>query len=299
MSKKMPRVNRNQKGSFPALPVLILVIVLGFLSFGIAAAWQKLSGDDEKLPKQSSSQSASVSESSQPENSLPESSISEEQSSPQQSSSSQAITEVEFGVPIPESARVRSEYFDDAMFVGDSITTGIKVYDVMSNATVIASTGINPDTILHSKVIKDANGNAKTVIDAMKDYQPKKIYIMLGANGVAFLDKETMIDLYGQFVDLVKAQHPDSIIYVQSILPVTKEKADGDSRYSNAKIDEYNQAIIEMTKQKQVYYLNVAEAFKDENGALPSEGSPDGMHFNPPYYTKWFDYLKTHTLPNS
>ena len=27
---------------------------------------------------------------------------------------------------------MRSDYFDDAMFVGDSITTGIELYEVMS-----------------------------------------------------------------------------------------------------------------------------------------------------------------------
>ena len=36
---------------------------------------------------------------------------------------------------------------------------------------------------------------------------------------------------------------------------------------------------------------------KDENGMLPDEASPaDGMHFGPDYYTKWFEYLKTHTV---
>ena len=36
---------------------------------------------------------------------------------------------------------------------------------------------------------------------------------------------------------------------------------------------------------------------KDENGMLTDEASPaDVMHFGPDYYTKWFEYLKTHTV---
>ena len=54
---------------------------------------------------------------------------------------------------------------------------------------------------------------------------------------------------------------------------------------------------ITLCKEKGVYYLNVAEAFKDELGNLPTEASPkDGMHFGSTYYMKWFDYLKCHAV---
>ena len=67
--------------------------------------------------------------------------------------------------------------------------------------------------------------------------------------------------------------------------------------FISSKIDDYNAAILSMTKDKQVYYVNVAEAFKDDTGALPDDASPkDGMHFGAEYYQKWFDYLKTHTV---
>ena len=50
-----------------------------------------------------------------------------------------------------------------------------------------------------------------------------------------------------------------------------------------------------MAQEKEYYYLNVAEAFADENGCLPEEASPtDGMHFGPKYYEVWFEYLKNH-----
>ena len=99
---------------------------------------------------------------------------------------------------------------------------------------------------------------------------------------------------YGEFIDSVQQQHPDALVYVQSILPVTAEKSE-DERYSNDRIDQYNISLMNLCKEKGVYYLNVAEAFKDEQGNLPSEASPkDGMHFGSTYYMKWFDYLKCH-----
>ena len=53
--------------------------------------------------------------------------------------------------------------------------------------------------------------------------------------------------------------------------------------------------LQDMAEENNYYYLNVAEAFADENGCLPEEASPtDGMHFGPKYYEVWFDYLKNH-----
>ena len=130
----------------------------------------------------------------------------------------------------------------------------------------------------------------------MSHYNPKKIYVLLGANGVEFLGKNTMMEFYGEFLDAVKQQHPDATIYVQSILPVTQSKEKKSPDLTNKKIDEYNEALKQLTKEKGLLYVNIAEALKDENGALPEEASPvDGMHFGPSYYKKWFEYLKNHT----
>ena len=49
-----------------------------------------------------------------------------------------------------------------------------------------------------------------------------------------------------------------------------------------------------MSREEEVYYLNVAEALKDENGNLPTELSGDGMHFGPSTYEKWLEYLRCH-----
>ncbi|MBC8571120.1 GDSL-type esterase/lipase family protein [Zongyangia hominis] len=201
-----------------------------------------------------------------------------------------------YGEALPKSEPVTDSYFDDALFVGDSITTGIEAYGVMPNTTVVASTGINPNTIMSSPVIETVNGTV-TILDAMSAYHPKKIYIMLGSNGVQFIGKETMMELYGTFVDAVKNQHPDSVIYLQSILPVTQAKVDANPDLTNEKIDEYNEAIMALAKEKEVYYLNVGESLKDASGALPDEASPnDGMHFGKPRYEIWMAYLKSHTL---
>lgn len=217
-----------------------------------------------------------------------------------QESASSSVEKKDYSVAyqVPESEAVDDSYFDDAMFVGDSITTGISIYGVMSNATVVAATSLNPSSILSKAAIRDSNGNLHTVLETMSAYQPGKIYVLLGANGVGWIGEEDFIAYYRELIQKIKAQHPQAIIYVQSIFPVTRQKSSGESGiYSNEKIDSYNEAIMKMSQEEEVYYLNVAEALRGPDGALPEEASTDGIHITPQYYQKWFDYLKTHTAP--
>lgn len=196
--------------------------------------------------------------------------------------------------PVPLQPAVGESHFSSAMFVGDSITTGIDLYDIMKSTTVVAKTGINTNTILTTKAF---NNKTLTFLQKMKQSNPKHIYIMLGLNGIHFQSKENLISGYGKFIDAVKKQHPNSIIYIQSILPVTNKKQNSDSRFANSKINSYNAGLLQLAKQKGVYYLNVAEAFKDANGnLLTSVAAPDGMHLQKKGYYVWIEYLKRHTI---
>lgn len=202
------------------------------------------------------------------------------------------------GVSVPEAPAVDNTYFDDAVFIGDSVTDGIKAYGLMKNATVLANKGLNPSTMLTDAKIKTEDGYV-TVLTALAQIQPppKKIYILQGGNGIAWMSKEKIVELYGNLIDEVQKTCPDSTIYLQSILPVTPSYSNAANDISNGKIDEYNIEIAKLAQQKKVYYVNIAAALKDGTGALPEEASPtDGMHFGPTYYNKWFDYLKNHTV---
>ncbi len=310
-------------------PVLILFVLAIVLSLIVAAAWQKLQdsssssthSDSSLAPPSSSSQGgngpaspssipsmkAAVSsetsqsqESSQPDSSDGGAASGESSPAPESSSGTDYVptsTGLSHGVPVPVSQKVDISYFDDAMFIGDSITDGISIFAPSNNATVIANTGINPSTMLTSKVFELPSGETVTLLDAAKEVDAKKIYIMIGANGISWIGKESFINQYSQIVQRLKEDHPEAIIYVQSILPVTKARSDSEPTLSNLKIDDYNASLLEMTQELEVYYLNVAEAIKDSTGSLPHEASPnDGIHFGAPTYQKWFDYLMTHVV---
>ncbi|MFA9381778.1 MAG: GDSL-type esterase/lipase family protein, partial [Acetanaerobacterium sp.] len=167
-------------------------------------------------------------------------------------------------------------------------------------AKVISYTGINPATALTRQVIKTQGEEKITMIDALKETDPAKIYIMMGINSIG-LEQEPFIQSYARMLDAIIEQHPDAIIYVQPITPITtafEQSTKNTYKITNQKINEFNEAILQLAGQKKVYYVDINEVLRDETGALPDEASPkDGIHFGTKYYEKWFEYLKIHTVP--
>ncbi len=296
-NQKINRRRRYRKRKrYPLLTAFFTILFCVGLSLGLASLWQ----NHDKSPVEPVPKTASQSQSLSAAHLLSDASSSSEADSAVSGDTS--WTEVSFTLPydysqpVPKSQRVTSSYFDDALFVGDSITAGIQSYALMKNASVVAFTGINTDTIMTREVIRNDAGELETMPQAISRYQDvKKIYVMLGANGIAWIGKESFVENYGVFLDAIRQAHPDADIYVQSILPVTAAKESEDSQFANSKIREYNTALLQMAQEKEYYYLDVAEAFVDENGCLPDEASPtDGIHFGPKYYEVWFEYLKEH-----
>lgn len=201
-----------------------------------------------------------------------------------------------YGEKVPEREAVSDDYFDDAVFIGNSQMEGVLIYSSMKNATVLAGKGIMVDTIFTKEVIKTKDSNRITIMSALELKKFGKIYIMLGANELGWVSDIEFIKQYGKVIDKLKELQPEAKIYVNTIIPVSKAKSNSDKIYNNVNIERFNKLIIEMTKEKQVYYVDSKEALADEEGNLPASSTTDGVHFNSTYYEKWFNYLKTHTV---
>ena len=322
--------------------VIIVVLLLAGIAFGIAWAWQA-AADSKKAPEPESSMSQVSSENPSPETSPfsqgalasnpketndnsdssesgntaskdnPEASDNSEDkesatSSGEESSlTSQNYTRREaFATALTQSENpVGDDYFKDALFLGDSISTGIPLYlqTVLSDVPVIAEKGIGPHNAL-TREIFPVGGVDKTMLEAAKAAENSagefgKIYILLGGNTLG-IEKDYFLSSYKEFLQAVKEKFPNATIYVQSMTPVTATVTNtypnlgtGDI---NAKINEYNLGLMQLASEAGVYYLDIASVFVDSEGRLPNEASPsDGMHFGPDYYFKWYEYLKNHT----
>ena len=201
----------------------------------------------------------------------------------------------DFSQSVPESAEVDDSYFDDAVFIGNSRTEGFKLYSGLSNAQFYTAIGLMVDTIF-TKPYATINGEKTTIMEALKTTDFSKVYIMLGMNELGWVYGSVYQEYYGRIIDGIREINPDAVIYIQSILPVSAEKSAGDDIYNNPRIDEFNGLLQELAEEKEVYYVNVAEAVAGEDGSLPEGASFDGVHLTPDYCAKWRDYLKTHTV---
>lgn len=328
MNQKNIYRKRRKKNS-AVVPIMIIFIAITFSALA-AAVWQLSSPTvktlapldlDPSIVNQFEPENIAVAVTKQPEKS--ESALEPEQEQELKESSSEsdenqpdsptpAQNEAAASAPeqqpavisgaLGKSERVSSSYFDDAAFIGDSLTVGMKLYDVMENAEILAAVGIGLDTIFTKQAIKQPDGSMLTVFDALENAQSKKVYIMLGANSL-MSSHDYLIERYGKLVDEVKARTPDdAIIYVQSILPINEPKFRKNypkNTTTNADIESFNALLCQMANDRGVYYLDVASAFKDENGALSENVTSDGMHIASDQYVLWIDYLKTHTVPQN
>lgn len=199
--------------------------------------------------------------------------------------------------PVPEGQLMGFSYLvNDCNFVGDSLTVGLASYGIIPEKNVLANIGMNISKI-NTATVTTPSGEM-TVLDALKENNPKNVYVMLGSNGIAWLTNENMISEYGQFIDSVKEELPDSKIYILSIPPVTANKeTDPSSPILNSDIDTYNSELLKLADEKSVYFVDLNTALKGNDGKLASERSDgDGMHFKKDTYDIMLDYILTHVV---
>lgn len=191
---------------------------------------------------------------------------------------------------------VDDDYFKDAVFIGDSRTEGFMLNNgLTAKITSYTHKGLTVDTIFTDRVI-NMNGKKLTIMEALKETNFSKIYIMLGINETGWIYSDIFINKYAKIIDEIKNINPKCTIYIQSIIPVTEQVSNEHKYIKNSKIEEYNSMIKKMADEKNIYYLNIQESMINQNGILPDDAATDGIHLNKKYCEKWFEYLKNHAI---
>ena len=205
-------------------------------------------------------------------------------------------SEYDFSNPVPESEAAPEDYFSDAAFLGDSRTDGLLLYSGIKGATGLSYKGLMISELEDKKVKFTVSGITDTVMGALGKTSYGKVYMMFGVNELGWYNDQKFYETYTQEVQRVKELQPGAVIYLQSIIPVTQSKSDSHAYFTNENIARYNAIIQQVAEEQEVYYLDVASALVDESGALPEEGSTDGIHMTRSYYKLWYQYLQTHTV---
>ena len=218
---------------------------------------------------------------------------------------------IRFGVPVPESAAVSDDYFDDACFIGHSLVVGMSNYFRLPNADFYAINGVSAARLLSNPYFQldrtetDENGKTKRVVGTLEQAleenygKYRKVYIMLGTNELG--PEESHLRQYASsmegIIDVVRRSQPDAVIYLLSVLPVSEERSGKDANFNRENVLAFNAKLRQISEEKNVYYVDTFSVLADANGYLP-EGSclSDGIHILSPQYAQLRAYLKTHTV---
>ena len=200
---------------------------------------------------------------------------------------------------VPEqAAAIDDSYFQDAVFIGDSRMEGFRNFSGITKGSFVTAVGMQLSNIFTDAMIPTAKGNV-LVMDALKNLNYTKVYMMLGTNELGAYDINASIENYKKVLAEVKtySSSTEPSIYVYSIPYVEEALVTTGDYVNNENVDTLNALILQMCYEEGYHYINLNEVLSDGNHSLIPGSSDDGIHLNQTYCNKWLEYTKTHYLP--
>lgn len=201
-------------------------------------------------------------------------------------------------------------FFDDTVFVGDSVTLGLKNYvtsernqgrECLGNAKFLAEGSMSysntlPEIGAKNSIHPKYNGMEMHIEDALELIKAKRVFIMLGMNDFCIYPEEEAIANAKECTNRIKEKNPDIDIYIESVTPALFDSG----KFSNENIDKFDAALKAFCDENGYAYVDVASAMKDENGILISSycGDPGakGVHMSNIGCKAWVDYLNKYSV---
>lgn len=203
----------------------------------------------------------------------------------------------EVPIPVPVMYSADTAYFDDALFIGDSRTVGLYEYGNLGQAEVIADSGMSVYKIFQQE-FKFSTGEKGTLEELLSMRKFGKVYIMLGINELGY-QYEATVTRYEDMVERILELQPDTILFLEANLHITKGKSAASLIYNNENINRFNQAVAKMADDDTRFYLDVNELFDDEEGNLDETYTADAAHVLGKYYSDWVDWILDHAVKYS
>lgn len=193
-----------------------------------------------------------------------------------------------------EFSKVDESYFDDALFIGDSRTVGLRDYtDLPEHADFYCETSL---TIY--KVMEENFKGLGTIQEALEAKDYGKIYIMAGINELGRGTTENYMEKYTEVVDTLRKLEPEAKIFIQGVMRVSGKKDSEDAIFNNSNINARNNAVATLADNKNIFYIDVNEVVCDEDGNLNADYTFDQIHLLGVYDELWKEFLLAHGVVN-
>lgn len=198
--------------------------------------------------------------------------------------------------PTPDMSELPMDWFDDAVFLGDSITSTLEDYcDVngaLGDATFLCEISYSVRNAILNRVVVWYQGKDYRADEVVPLTGATKVFIMLGTNDVATdASLDVTIQHWKTLVNMIRDKTPGATFYIQSCLPMFNE---AESYYlNNDVIDEYNMRLRAFCEEAKCVYVDIAGNFKDENNGLAEEYTSDHyVHLNFDGAALWAQLLR-------
>lgn len=184
---------------------------------------------------------------------------------------------------------VTEDWFDDALFIGDSRVVGLRDYARLGKADYFCSVGL---TVFDAVKIKlsDKNFSATNLETLLRTKRYGKVYISLGLNDCGY-PSDMLMRGFETLIDTVQENQPDAVIVLHGMIAVGRRKASSKWYFSMDNLNKINEAISELADGDKIRYIDANEHFADEEGYLPSWRSSDGCHFDVAGYREWAQWI--------
>ena len=191
--------------------------------------------------------------------------------------------------PVPPVYAEDESYFDDALFIGDSRTVGLRDMARLGNADYFCKVGMNIYSIFQDGA-SDKHFSYCRLETLLTENTYSKIYICLGINEAGY-SIDSLRNKFGDAIARIQELQPDAIIIINSVMTVSRGKAASSYAFRIERLADINAMLQEFVDDKKVFYIDVNQVLADEEGYLPSGYSADGCHLYGRYYDVWAKFI--------
>ena len=195
---------------------------------------------------------------------------------------------------LTETADAGTEYLDSTLFLGDSNTVRLYNNGLISLQQFCAKEGIGTQVALNEGIITFKNDTTHyTIAQAVAKMKPRRVVMTFGTNDTG-MEVADFISNYTALVQAIRESYPYTDIIVNTIPPIPADHSTY-PHMDQAKIDDFNMALLNMCEQLGVKFLNTAEVLKGENGYGQLDYYTDGdIHLKSAGLKAALNYLRTH-----
>ena len=197
---------------------------------------------------------------------------------------------------LTETADAGTDYLNDTLFLGDSNTVRLYNNGLISLQQFCAKEGIGTQVALNEGIVTfKKDSNHYTIPQAVAMMKPRRVVMTFGTDDTG-MEVSDFIAHYTALIQAIQQSYPYTDIIVNTVPPVPADHSNY-PHMDQAKIDDFNMALLALCEQLGVRFLNSAEALKGSDGYGIADYYTSGdIHLKSAGLKAVLNYIRTHAL---